>query len=414
MIGNEDRKVLMKKIIDGYVQTNLVIRILIALVIGGTLGIVAPDIEFIGVIGSLFVGALKALAPMLVFLLVMSSLMNSKGEIGKRMTTVVVLYMISTLVAAILAVIVSFLFPLTLILSGQGVSAEAPGSVGEVFNGLLTGIVSNPIQAIATGNYISILFWAVLMGIAFKTIADNTSKRLIQNLSDTFSKLITWVIQFAPFGIFGLVYSTVSEFGVEVFENYANLILLLCGTMLFQMFVINAIIVAITIKANPYPLLFTCIRHSAITAFFTRSSAANIPVNMHLSKELNLDEELYSVSIPLGSTINMDGAAITITIMSIAAAHTLGIPITLSMAIGCSIIATLCACGTSGVTGGSLLLVPMGCALFGISGDIAMQVVAVGFIISFIQDSIETALNSSSDVLFTAAADFRAHNRKKI
>ncbi len=404
----------MKKIIEGYVKTNLVIRIVIALIIGATLGLTVPDIYFIGVFGSLFVGALKALAPILVFLLVMSSLMNSKGEIGKRMTSVVLLYLLSTLIASVIAVFASFMFPLTLILSHNGVSAEAPGSVGEIFDGILTGIVSNPIQAISTGNYISILFWAVLIGIAFKTIADDASKRIVQDLSDTFSKLITWIIQFAPFGIFGLVYSTVAEFGAEVFENYAGLILLLCGTMLFQMLVVNAIIVAFTIKANPYPLLFTCLRRSAITAFFTRSSAANIPVNMQLCKDLNLDEELYSVSIPLGSTINMDGAAITITIMSITAAHTLGIPITLPMAISCSIVATLAACGTSGVTGGSLLLIPMGCSLLGISNDLAMQVVAVGFIISFIQDSIETALNSSSDVLFTAAADFRANNRKKI
>lgn len=404
----------MKNVLKKYTETNLVIRIVIALILGAILGLLVPNLTVISILGTMFVGALKAVAPILVFLLVMSSLMSSGGGIGKRLSTVVTLYLSSTLLAAVLAVIASFIFPLKLVFMAPAASDSAPGSVGEVFQNILTGIVSNPVQAIATGNYISILFWAVLIGIGFKTIASDSSKRMIKDFSDTFSKMIAWVIQCAPFGILGLVYQTVSELGTEVFKNYASIILLLCGTMLFQTFVINALIVGITIKANPYPLLFTCLRKSAITAFFTRSSAANIPVNMQLCEELGLDEELYSVSIPLGSTINMDGAAITITIMSIAAAYTVGVPITLPMAIGCSIIATLGACGTSGVTGGSLLLIPMGCALFGIGEDIAMQVVAVGFIISFIQDSMETALNSSGDVLFTAAADFRAHNRKKI
>ena len=404
----------MKKLVSAYTDINLVIRIVIALVIGLLFGIFVPGLEGIGLLGDLFVGALKAIAPILVFLLVMSSLMESKGKIGKKITNVVILYLVSTLIAAFLAVVMSFLFPLTLVLPESAATGEAPGSVSEVLTNLVIGIVSNPIDAVASGNYLSILFWSVIIGLLFKTTATDSSKQFVVDVKNVFSKIISGIIQFAPIGILGLVYTTVSEQGADVFKNYASIILLLCSTMLIQFFVVNAIVVGATIKANPYPLIFRCLRKSGITAFFTRSSAANIPVNMKLCEELKLDEELYAVSIPLGSTINMDGAAITITIMSIAAANTVGAQVTIPMAIVCSIVAALGACGTSGVTGGSLLLIPMGCALFGIGDDVAMQVVAVGFIISFIQDSLETALNSSSDALYTAAVDFRAGGRKKI
>ena len=404
----------MKKLVSAYIGTNLVIRIVIGLVIGLLFGIFVPGLAGVGTLGVLFVEALKAIAPIMVFLLVMCSLMESKGKIGKKISNVVILYLVSTLIAAFLAVVMSFLFPLTLALPESVATSEAPGSVSEVLTNLVIGIVSNPIDAVASGNYLSILFWSVIVGLLFKTNAKDSSKQFVVDVKDVFSRIMSGIIQFAPIGIFGLVYMIVSERGADALKNYASVILLLCSTMLIQFFVVNAIVVGVTIKANPYPLIFKCLAKSGITAFCTRSSAANIPVNMKLCEELKLDEELYAVSIPLGSTINMDGAAITITIMSIAAANTVGAQITIPMAIACSIVAALGACGTSGVTGGSLLLIPVGCALFGIDDNVAMQVVAVGFIISFIQDSLETALNSSSDVLYTAAVDFKASGRKKI
>ena len=395
-------------IIKKWNSLSLIVRILIGLVIGAALGFIAPKLTWIGVFGELFVGALKAVAPILVFVLVASSLANSKGGNMKKFRTVIALYMLSTLCAAIVSVFSSFLFPLTIPLTGLDAvdTSAAPQGMAEVVMNLLKSIIANPVQALASANYIGILFWAVVFGIALKRSAPAT-KQMMENLADAVSTAVRWVIACAPLGILGLMYTAVATSGVEIFKTYGQLIALLVGTMLFTALIINPLIVGLTLKHNPYPLVFRCLRQSGVTAFFTRSSAANIPVNMELCKDLGLDEDLYSVSIPLGSTINMDGAAVTITIFSLAAAFTTGVHVTLPMAIFLSFVATLSACGTSGVAGGSLMLVPLGCSLFGISNDIAMQLVGVGFIISVIQDSLETALNSSGDVLFTATAEFR-------
>ena len=395
-------------IIKKWNSLSLIVRILIGLIIGAVLGILAPKLTWIGVLGELFVGALKAIAPLLVFVLVASSLANSKGGNAKKFRTVIVLYLLSTLCAAIVSVFTSFAFPVKIPLTGLDAvdTAAAPEGMSEVVLNLLKSIIANPVDALASANYIGILFWAVVFGIALKLAAPAT-KQVMQNLADAVSAVVRWIIACAPFGILGLAYSAVATSGLEIFKTYGHLVALLVGTMLFVALVINPIIVAIVLRHNPYPLVFRCLRASGVTAFFTRSSAANIPVNMELCKNLGLDEDLYSVSIPLGSTINMDGAAVTITIFSLAAAFTTGVHVTLPMAIFLSIVATFSACGTSGVAGGSLMLVPLGCSLFGISDDIAMQLVGVGFMISVIQDSLETALNSSGDVLFTATAEFR-------
>ncbi len=386
---------------------SLIVRILIGLVIGAILGFAVPGMTWIGVFGELFVGALKAIAPILVFVLVASSLANSKGGNMSKFRTVIVLYLLSTLCAAIVSVFSSFLFPITIPLAGLDAvdAAAAPQGMSEVVMNLLKSIIANPVDALAKANYIGILFWAVVFGVALKLASDST-KSMMADLADGVSKVVRWVIACAPIGIMGLVFSAISTSGMEIFITYGRLVALLVGTMLFTALVINPLIVGLLLRHNPYPLVFRCLRASGITAFFTRSSAANIPVNMELCKSLGLDEDLYSVSIPLGSTINMDGAAVTITIFSLVAAFTTGVSVTLPMAIFLSIVATFSACGTSGVAGGSLMLVPLGCSLFGISNDIAMQLVGVGFIISVIQDSLETALNSSGDVLFTATAEF--------
>ena len=344
---------------------------------------------------------------MLVFVLVVSSLANATGGIGKRFTTVIALYLASTLIAAVIAVIASFLFPMTIKLTAGDISSTPPGGLMEIFMSILGNIVQNPITAIGTANYVGVLAWAVMLGLALKAFASPTLKVSLQNISDAVSQVVRWIIGLAPFGILGLVFTAVSSSGLTIFGDYGRLLLLLVGTMAFVTLVSNPLIVGLTIRRNPYPLVFKCLRESGITAFFTRSSAANIPVNMSLCERLGLDKDFYSVSIPLGATINMDGAAVVITIMTLAAAHTLGVGVSFVSAIVLSILATLGACGTSGVAGGSLLLIPMACSMFGINNDIAMQVVAVGFIISVIQDSCETAINSSGDVLFTAAAEFR-------
>ena len=387
---------------------SLIVRILIGLVIGAALGFIVPGQSWIGIFGELFVGALKAIAPILVFVLVASSLANSKGGNMRKFRTVIILYLASTLCAAVISVFTSFAFPVVIPLTGLDAvdSSAAPQGMAQVVKNLLKSIIANPVEALASANYIGILFWAVVFGIALKLAAPST-KQMMENLADAVSAVVRWVIACAPLGILGLMFSAVSTSGVEIFKTYGRLIGLLVGTMLFVALVANPVIVALVLRRNPYPLVLRCLRASGVTAFFTRSSAANIPVNMELCKELGLDEALYSVSIPLGSTINMDGAAVTITIFSLAAAFTTGVPVTLPMAIFLSIVATFSACGTSGVAGGSLMLVPLGCSLFGISNDIAMQLVGVGFIISVIQDSPETALNSSGDVLFTATAEFR-------
>ena len=387
--------------------TSLIVKILIGLVLGTLFGLLTPQATFLTILGDLFVGALKGIAPLLVFVLVISSLANATGSIGKRFTTVIALYLASTLIAAIMAVIASFLFPMTIKLTTGDIGSTPPGGLLEIFKSILSNIVQNPITAIGTANYVGVLAWAVLLGLALKTFASPNLKVSLQNISDAVSQVVRWIIGLAPFGILGLVFTAVSTSGLSIFADYGRLLLLLVGTMAFVTLVSNPLIVGLTLRRSPYPLVFKCLRESGITAFFTRSSAANIPVNMSLCERLGLDKDFYSVSIPLGATINMDGAAVVITIMTLAAAHTLGVSVSFVSAIVLSILATLGACGTSGVAGGSLLLIPMACSMFGINNDIAMQVVAVGFIISVIQDSCETAINSSGDVLFTATAEFR-------
>ena len=387
---------------------SLVLRICIGLVIGAILGLTLPQLTWISILGDIFVGALKGIAPILVFVLVASSLANAKGGNADRFKTVIFLYMLSTLIAAFFAVCTNFIFKVKVPLTGlENISEDLtpPDSVFEVLKNLLTSFVANPVSAIANANYIAILFWAVVVGLALKAAGQGT-KDFFSDMADALSKVVRWVINCAPFGILGLVFNAVSTSGLAIFKTYGQLVALLVGTMLVVALGINALIVGITLKRNPYPLIFYCIKRSALTAFFTRSSAANIPVNMELCKDLGLDEDMYSVSIPLGSTINMDGAAVTITTLTLVACWTTGVEVTFPMAILLSIVATLSACGTSGVAGGSLLLVPLGCSLFGIPSDIAMQMVGIGFIISVIQDSVETALNSSGDAIFTATAEF--------
>lgn len=395
----------VKKIFKGYIDSPLILRIAIGLLIGATLGILLPQATFITIFGDIFVGALKAMAPILVFVLVISSLSSAGKGVGKRFSRVIVLYMASTLLAAIIATVASFIFQVKIPLSNAA-DKPAPEGLGEVFATLLNNMVQNPVSALINANYVGILTWSIVIGLSLRFIANDTTKNVLKDLSDAIAKVIGWIIQLAPFGIMGLVFSSVGEYGLTIFVDYGSLLLVLVGCMLFTFLVINPLLVAICLKRNPYPLVFKCFKESGIPAFFTRSSAANIPVNMALCKKLGLDEEYYSVAIPLGATINMDGAAVTITIMSLAAAFSTGVPVNFFMAILLSFVATLGACGASGVAGGSLLLIPMACSLLGISPDIAMQMVAVGFIIGVIQDSLETALNSSGDVIFAATAEF--------
>ncbi len=400
----------MKKVVDMWVGTSLVLKIFIGLVIGAILGLVAPNASAIAILGSVFVGALKAVAPVLVFVLVTSAIAKAKGGIGARFRTVIILYMLSTLLAAIVAVVGSFIFPVTMKLT-QAVDNVPPGGIGEVLGNLVTNMVSNPVTSLSNANYIGVLFWAVIFGIALKRHASENTINVVSDFSEVVSQAVRWVIQLAPFGILGLVYESVAESGLSIFYDYGKLLALLVGCMLVVALVVDPLLAFIYLKRNPYPLVFRCLRESGLTAFFTRSSAANIPVNMELCEKLGLDKDFYSVSIPLGATINMDGAAITITIMALSVCHTLGVAVDIPTAIILSVLATLGACGASGVAGGSLLLIPMACSLFGISNDIAMQAVAVGFIIGVIQDSVETALNSSGDVMFAATAEF--HDRMK-
>ena len=395
----------MKKLIQKWDSLSLIVRIAIGLVIGVVLGLTVPNASFITIFGNVFVGALKAIAPILVFVLIISALANAGRGLGPQFRTVIFLYMISTLLAAVLAVVASFAFPVTLKLT-EAASNEAPGGIWEVLGNLIKNMVQNPISAMINANYIGILTWAIIFGIALKNIASDSTKEMLANVSDAVSQAVRWIINLAPLGIMGLVFDSVSSNGLGIFRDYGKLLLVLVGCMLTVALVINPIIIFICLRQNPYPLVFKCLKESGITAFFTRSSAANIPVNMQLCEKLGLDKDVYSISIPLGATINMDGAAITITVMTLAAAHTLGITVDIPTAVVLSVLATLAACGASGVAGGSLLLIPMACSLFGISNDIAMQVVAVGFIIGVIQDSVETALNSAGDVEFAATAEY--------
>ena len=393
-------------IIKKYNETSLVLRIVIGLIVGLGLALIFPKAQWIGMFGTIFVGALKAVAPVLVFVLIASALCQSKEKMGKQFITIIFLYLISTFIAAFVAVVASEIFPVTLSQLGSAVEESAPQSLGDVFSTLLQSLVSNPVASVSNGNYLGILFWSVIFGVAMKS-ASEASKNFLNDVSDAVTKTIRWVISFAPFGIMGLMYNAISTSGIAIFTDYGKLVLLLVGCMLVSALVINPFIAFICIRRNPYPLVFKCLKNSGITAFFTRSSAANIPVNLELCEDLGLNKEIYSVSIPLGATINMDGAAITITVMTLAAAHTMGIHVFLPVAVLLSIMAALGAAGTSGVAGGSLLLIPMACSLFGISTDVAMQVVGVGFIVGVIQDSMETMINSSSDVLFTAVAEYR-------
>ncbi|MCI5701133.1 MAG: serine/threonine transporter SstT [Lachnospiraceae bacterium] len=397
----------MKAIVKKYNETSLILRIVIGLIIGTLLGVVLPKATIVSLFGDLFVGALKAIAPILVFILIMSSLAKAGKGIGKRFRTVIVLYMMSTFLAAVVAVIGSFAFPVTLKLTEAVSDATPPSGIGEVLRALLTNMVSNPVSALLNANYVGILAWAVILGLALKNIASDNTKNILTEFSDAVSTAVRWIINMAPFGIMGLVFSSVSTNGLGIFTDYGKLLLVLVGCMLAVALIVDPLIAGITLKRNPYPLVLRCFKESGLTAFFTRSSAANIPVNMALCEKLGLDKDMYSVSIPLGATINMDGAAITITVMALAAANTMGIAVDFPSAIVLSFLATLGACGASGVAGGSLLLIPMACSLFGISNDIAMQVVGVGFIIGVVQDSLETAINSSGDVLFAATAEFR-------
>lgn len=402
----------MSGLLSKWNSLSLVVRILICMVIGAILGLLLPKWTFLALLGNIFVGALKAIAPILVSILVLSALSKAGTGIGSRFRTVIVLYMLTTFLAALVAVVASFLFPVTVVLSEGAAEGAPPSGIGEVLSNLLSNIVSNPIQAMSNGNYMGILFWAVIIGIALKHIAKPTTLDVISDLSDTISKVVYWIIQCAPFGILGLIFQAVSENGLSIFTSYGRLLAVLIGCMLTVSLIINPIIVGIVLKRNPYPLVYTCLKESGLTAFFTRSSAANIPINMKLCEKLGLDRDFYSVSIPLGSTINMDGAAITITVMTLAAAHTLGVDVDFPTALLLSLISTLGACGASGVAGGSLLLIPMACSLFGIGNDVAMQMVSVGFIISVVQDSLETALNSSGDVLLTTTAEYYERMKK--
>lgn len=395
----------MKQLIKKWNELSLIIRILIGLVLGTVLGVAAPGVTVISVLGDVFVGALKAIAPVLVFILVMSSLANAKGGVGKRFSRVIGLYMLSTCLAAFVAVIGCFLFPVTIQLT-DAVDNAAPTGIWEVLGTLLTNMVANPVNAVMSGNYIGILTWSIIFGLALRNLAADATKQTVKDFSDAVSLAVRWIINCAPFGILGLVFTNVSTSGLEIFTEYGKLLALLVGCMLMVALVVDPIVVAICLRRNPYPLVFKCFKESGVTAFFTRSSAANIPVNMNLCERLGLDKDFYSVSIPLGATINMDGAAITITVMALTAANTMGIAVDIPTAFILAIIATLGACGASGVAGGSLLLIPLACSLFGISNDIAMQAVAVGFIIGVVQDSLETAINSSGDVMFAATAEF--------
>lgn len=395
----------MKRFISTWNRTSLIKRIAIGVVVGAVLGLLVPKFTVISLLGDMFVGGLKAIAPLLVFALVANALSQTREGQQSNMKTVIVLYLFGTFAAALTAVISHYIFPISLKLGAAAATkATAPQGVGEVFKDLLLKMVDNPVNALAQANYIGVLVWAVVFGFAMRA-ASNHTKDLLNTLAEVTSQIVRWIINLAPFGILGLVFNTISENGVGVLADYGVLILVLVGTMAFVALVVNPIIAFVMMGKNPFPLVFRCLKDSGITAFFTRSSAANIPVNLQLCKDLGLNPDTYSVSIPLGSTINMAGAAVTINVLTLAAVTTLGIQVDFATALILSVVSAISACGASGIAGGSLLLVPVACSLFGISNDLAMQVVGVGFIVGVIQDSCETALNSSTDVLFTAVAE---------
>lgn len=401
----------MKTVVKKWIELSLIIRIVIGLVLGAVLGILVPQLSGIGILGTLFVGALKGAAPILVFALVASSIAGAGEGIGSRFRSVIILYVISSLGAAALAVAGSELFPVSMKLTATAAEGAAPSGIGEVLTNLVKNAVQNPVAALAGANYIGILFWSIVFGFALKKLPVDHCVTVITDASAAISQVIRWIIQMAPFGILGLVYSSVAESGMSIFADYGKLLALLVGCMLVVALILNPLIVGIYLRKNPYPLVFRCLRDSGVTAFFTRSSAANVPVNMALCERLGLEKDFYSVSIPLGCTVNMCGAAVTIAVMTLAVANTMGIHVDLPTAAILCVMSAIGACGTSGIAGGSLFLIPMTCSILGISGDISMQAVAVGFILGVVQDSMETALNSSSDVIFTATAEYR--HRKK-
>ncbi|MDL2433181.1 serine/threonine transporter SstT [Streptococcus sp. SC1] len=387
-------------------------RISIGIVTGALLALIFPQASAISLLDQIFVGGLKAIAPLLVFTLVANALSQHQKEQKSNMKTVIILYLIGTFAAALVAVLANYVFPVTIELTAASSEVSPPEGIGQVLSNLLLNLVDNPINALTKANYIGILSWAVVFGVAMRE-ASQQSKELLKTLADITSKIVEWIINLAPFGILGLVYTTISGKGFEALKSYGMLLLLLLGSMALVALVVNPLIVFIMLRKNPYPLVWRCLKVSGVTAFFTRSSAANIPVNMKLCRDLGLNPETYSVSIPLGSTINMAGAAVTINTLTLAAANTLGIQVDFGTALVLSIVAAISACGASGVAGGSLLLIPVACSLFGIPNDLAMQVVSVGFVIGVIQDSCETALNSSTDVLFTAVAEMSTWPKEK-
>ena len=403
-----------RSIFQLWTKSNLMLRILGGIILGTILALLVPNIAGISMLGTLFVGALKSIAPILVAVLVASSISRANQGLGSRFRVVIALYLVSTLMAAILSVLAIRIFPVDVLLRGAVSETQtAPGQLTDIFHNIIQNLMTNPLSAIINANYLSILLWAIVIGLALKSLASPSTLNALYEWSQALSRVVQWIIECAPFGILGIVYTTVSTGGLDIFVTYGELLLVLVGCMLVVVLILNPLLVSFLLHSNPYPLLFRCLRESAISAFFTRSSAANIPVNMALCKRLGLDENFYSVSIPLGSTINMNGAAVTITVMTLATCHTLGIEVSLISTLVLSVLATLGACGASGVAGGSLLLIPMACSLFGISNDVAMQVVAVGFIVGVVQDSMETAINSSGDVFFTAVAELYERRKKK-
>lgn len=389
---------------------SLILRIIIGMIIGIAFAISVPGNTVLPIFGKVFVGLLKGIAPILVFVLVISALANASGNIGGRFKNVIMIYIFGTFFASVTAVMACQLFPVTMKLTDAATDA-APDGIGQILTTIITNVVANPVNALMNGNYLSILCWAIIFGLGFKKLASKGTCDMVADLAAVVSKAVFWIIQLAPFGIMGLVFSAVSENGLEIFVDYGRLLVVLVGCMFAMALIVNPLITFLFLHRNPYPLVWKCLKISGVTAFFTRSSAANIPVNMELCKDMGLDEDFYSVSIPLGATINMEGAAITITVMAMSVAYTLGIAVDIPTAILLSVLSAVGACGASGVAGGSLLLIPMACSLFGISNDIAMQAVGVGFIIGVVQDSCETGLNSSSDALFTAIAEF--YDRRK-
>jgi len=402
----------MKNIVVKWTEISLVGRIFAGIVLGIVFALTIPNqTQWIAIFGDLFVSALKAVAPILVLFLVMHAISNHASGKKTNMKLILFLYVIGTLTAGVVGVVASFLFPVTLSLTEGANDVSPPEGIIEVFRTLLFNIVDNPVHALLNANYLGILTWALIIGFLLKKSSDAT-KTVIANLSEAITTLVKWVIELAPFGIMGLIFSSISTNGLQALGEYAQLLVLLLGSIFFVAFIINPLIAFIYIRKNPYPLVWRTVKESGLTAFFTRSSAANIPVNLTLCKKLGLDEDTYSVSIPLGATINMAGAAVTISVLTLAAANTLGVEVDIWTAIILMVVSAISAAGASGVAGGSLLLIPLACSLLGISNDVAMQVVGVGFIIGVLQDSTETALNSSSDVLFTAVADIVKKNKE--